>query len=810
MRIFLLLLLGLLLATPASALTRSPPPAAPPIPPAILGAALTVDQAEADLHRVASGLRSQALGDQDLKRRIAALPAIQAKLAEATDFLGPRLQDADARLAQLGPPPGAGQPPEDPEIASSRRNLAQFREAVDTELKQARLLSVEAGQINSDLADRLRKNFTARLWAQSRSVFDLGLWQGFAANLPADLGRLTPASNAELRQIAAPVQPLGNRVGLGLALLAALGLLGPARVVLNRLGYRQAPHLAPQSRLRRSALAVWLVLVAALSPLLAGLLLRAALTNTGASTPTFDRLLAELVVAAVVACSIEGLGRALLSPGHPSWRLAPLPDGVATRLAPFPGLIGAIVGLATLVTGFNGILGASSATSEASDCLGVLLEIAVLGAALAAAGLARSAHIAPSVSPEATPHAQSRWPWAAAALMAWLALGVALVSVLFGYLAMASFLTRETIWIAVVLAGLFLFLSFVDDLFPALMSPAFPIGRLVQTAVGFSDHALEQIGVLLSGLFRVLLLIVGWAAILARFGASVDDVIARITSPSLVIRLGQLSISPGAILGGVAVFLLGVVITRAVRRWLEVRYLPKTRLDLGVRTSLAAGVSYLGVVVAVLLACAYLGLSLDRIALLASALSVGIGFGLQAIIGNFVSGLILLVERPVKVGDWIAIGDLEGDVRRINIRATEIEMADKSKLIVPNSDLISKTVRNVTHNSALGRVKIVLKTVNAADPGVVRDILLTEIQGHAEVLAEPAPAVYLTDVRDGGLEFSAFAYVASARQAYRVKSELLFQIVPELKARSIVLATPAPVINVAIPDRPIEPTLPSS
>ncbi len=802
---------GLSLAAPANALTRPThaPPAGPPsIPPAILGAALAVDQAEADLHRVASGLRSQALDDQDLKARIAALPSIQAKLAEATGFLTPRLDDVDARLAQLGPAPGAGQPPEDPEIANSRRNLVQFREAVDTELKQARLLSVAAGQINSDLADRLRKNFTARLWAQGRSVFDLGLWQGFAANLPADLGRLAAASDAEVRQIAAPNQPIGNRVGLGLAMLAALGLLGPARVTLNRLGYRWTPHLAPQSRFRRSALAVWLVLVAALSPLVAGLLVRTALANTVASTPLFDRLLAELVVATVFACSIEGLGRALLSAGHPSWRLAPLADGIATRLGPFPGLVGAIVGLATLVTGLNEILGASSATSEASDCLGVLLEIAVIGAALAVAGLARSAHLASSASPDAAPHAESRWPWVVAAVMAWLALGVALVSVLFGYLAMASFLTRETIWIAAVLAGLFLFLNFVDDLFPALMSPTSPIGRLVQTAVGFSDHTLEQIGVLLSGLFRLLLLIMGWAAILARFGASVDDVIARITSTSLVIRLGQLSISPGAILGGLAVFLLGVVITRAVRRWLEFRYLPKTRLDLGVRTSLAAGVSYLGVVVAVLLACAYLGLSLDRIALLASALSVGIGFGLQAIIGNFVSGLILLVERPVKVGDWIAIGDLEGDVRRINIRATEIEMTDRSKLIVPNSDLISKTVRNVTHNSALGRVRIVLKTENAADPALVRDILLAEIQGHSEVLAEPAAVVFLTDVRDGSLEFSAFAFVASARLAYRVKSELLFQIVPALKSHGVVLANPTPVINVGMSDRPIEPTSP--
>lgn len=775
-----------------------------------MSAALEVDQAEADLRRIASGLRSQALGDQELNGRIAALPAIQAKLVEATGSLAPRLQDADARLAQLGAAPSAGQPPEDPEIANSRRNLTQFRQAVDTELKQARLLSVEAEQINSALAERLRKNFTARLWAHSPSVLDVALWQEFAANVPADLGRLAAALQAELRLLAAPDQPIGNLVVLGLAALAAVGLLGPVRLILNRLGYRQASQLAAESRLRRSALAVWRVLIAALSPLVAGLLLRAVLTDIGASTPSFDRILFQLIVAAVFACSIDGLGRALLSPRHPSWRLAPFPDAVVTPLALFPGLIGTTVGLTALATGLNAILGVSSATSAASDCLGILFEIAVLGAALVIASLARSAHLASCATPESTAQPEARWPWVVAALAAWLTLSVALLALLFGYVAMASFLTRETIWIATVLAGLFLFLRFVDDLFPALMAPSAPVGRFAQRAVGFSDDALEQIGVLLSGLFRLLLLVVGWAAILARFGASVDDVVSRITSTSLVIRLGQLSISPGAILGGLAVFLLGVVITRAVRRWFEFRYLPKTRLDLGVRTSLAAGVSYLGVLVAILVACAYLGLSLDRIALLASALSVGIGFGLQAIIGNFVSGLILLVERPLKVGDWIAIGDLEGDVRRINIRATEIEMPDKSKLIVPNSDLISKTVRNVTHAGALGRVKIVLKTVNDADPANVRDILLAEMGDHDEVLADPAAAVFLTDVRDGALEFSAFAYVASARQAYRVKSELLFRIVPALKSRGIVLADPTPVVHVAIPHRLIEATSPSS
>jgi potassium efflux system protein len=765
-----------------------------------------VDQAEADLHAVTSGLRTQALDDHELKARIAAIPPIQAKLANALSALEPRLQDADARLAQLGPAPSPGQPAEDPEIANNRRNLGRFRQAVDTEVKQARLLSVEADQVSDDLATRLTKNFTTRLWAQSRSALDPALWAEFASAFPNDIGRLPTAFTSERQQFGADGRTGERLLAMGLAVLAALLLVGPARVALNRLGYRIAPKLAPESRLRRSALALWLVLVAALTPLLAGLMIRGVLSSTGAITPTFDRLLILVIKVTVFAAALEGLGRALLSPGRPSWRMAPLPDAIVARLAPFPWLIGVTAALASLIAGLDTTLGSSAATSAAADCLAVLVQLAALGGALAMTGRARTAHVA---SPElsAPHHGESSWPWVGAVLIAWLALIAALLSAISGYLTMASFLTREIIWIAAVLAMLFLLLRFVDDLFPALLSPASAVGRLVRGAVSLSDHALEQIGVLLSGLFRLLLLIFSWSAILAPFGASVDDVLARVTSTSLVITLGKVSISPGVVLGGAAVLALGLFATRAVRGWLEQRYLPKTRMDVGVRTSIAAAVTYLGALVAILAACAYLGVSLDRLALLASALSVGIGFGLQSIIGNFVSGLILLAERPVKVGDWIAIGEMEGDVKRINIRATEIEMMDKSKLIVPNSDLISKTVRNVTHSGALGRVKIVLRTEHEADPGLVRELLLARLQGHPEVLSEPAAAVYLTDVRDGGLEFTALAYVASARQAYRVKSELLFQIVPDLKGKGVALANTTPVVNVGLTDRPIEPAL---
>jgi small-conductance mechanosensitive channel len=233
-------------------------------------------------------------------------------------------------------------------------------------------------------------------------------------------------------------------------------------------------------------------------------------------------------------------------------------------------------------------------------------------------------------------------------------------------------------------------------------------------------------------------LLFGWVTILAPFGASADDIVGRVTTTSWVLHVGQVAISPGAILGGLALFAAGLLATRGVRGWLESRYLPKTGMDVGVRTSLAAAVSYAGVIVAILLAFAYLGL-------------------------NFVSGLILLVERPIKVGDWIAIGDLEGDVKAINIRATEIEMLDRSKLIVPNSDLISKTVRNVTHGASAARLRITLRTDTNVDPAAMRELMLGRIKAHPEILDQPPPGVFLSDVRDGALEFTASRAICCSR-----------------------------------------------
>ncbi|MDB5480752.1 MAG: mscM [Caulobacteraceae bacterium] len=789
MRLVVLLLLWLALAAPGRAQVAAPPAPDP--------AAAVLAQARSDLRDVTAGLQARTLPDSDIESRLARIPPIQARLGDVLSTLTPRQQNLKARLAQLGSPPAAGQPPEDPQTVQLRRDLARRLATVNGEVAQARLLTLTADQISAELSDRLRGNFAARLWTRTRSILDPLLWRDFAGALPGDIARLARAADEEGDQ-AAPVAKKPRSLAIVvLAVLGGLILVGPARVFLNRLGYRRAARAGGPPRLRRMVLALWLVLVATLTPLFAGLLIRAALIEVDALTPDMAKVTALLIQVSVFAAFLAGLGRAMLSPGRPEWRLAPVPETIVARLAPFPGLIGTTAALSTFFAGLNTLLGASLSSRIASDCLTLLIEMAAVGGALAAVGRARLAGRALNASPSAA-DAESRAPWLLATLAAWIALVVALVALLVGYLALASFLMRETVWIGAVLALLSLLLRLADDLFPTLLSPASPVGGALETTVGLSRSSLEQLGVLLSGLARLLLLLLAWAAALAPFGASADDILRRFTATNFVVKLGLVAISPGAILGGIALFLAGLFITRAIRRWLEVRYLPKTGLDVGLRTSLAAGVTYLGALIAILAAFAYLGLSVAQIALFASALSVGIGFGLQAIIGNFVSGLILLAERPIRVGDWIAIGDLEGDVRKISIRATEIEMMDRSRLIVPNSELVSKIVRNVTHLEALGRVRIVLKVDVGADPAQVSDIVMHRLRDHPEVLAEPAPVVFMTDARDGALEFTAFGYLTSPRQAYAVKSELLFQIVPDLKAANIGLASQASTVRVVL------------
>jgi len=331
----------------------------------------------------------------------------------------------------------------------------------------------------------------------------------------------------------------------------------------------------------------------------------------------------------------------------------------------------------------------------------------------------------------------------------------------------------------------------LDDAFTAAFAPAAaPAGAAVPLDEG-GIRVRAQAGVLLSAIARLGVVLFALVLVAAPFGQGPDELLQRAGQLRNGLAIGELKLQPAAVLQAILVFILATVGVRLLQRWLRDRFLPTTGLDAAMRDSATTLLGFVGTVAALAFALSAIGLGLERIAWVASALSVGIGFGLQAVVSNFVSGLILLAERPVKVGDWVSLSGVEGDIRRINVRATEIQMGDRSTVIVPNSEFITKIVRNVTLANPLGQVSFKLPMALDTDVVKVRDIILKVFEDHEGVLAEPPPKVFLESVENERLIFAANGAVASPRQSYSVKSALLFETLARLRAIGQFPAKPA-------------------
>ena len=365
---------------------------------------------------------------------------------------------------------------------------------------------------------------------------------------------------------------------------------------------------------------------------------------------------------------------------------------------------------------------------------------------------------------------------------------VTVLAVVTGFIALAGTLAQQMVWSGVVIASTYLLVQLSDDLCEALLSSKGRCGARIHATLGLEARLLDQSAALASGALRVTLFFYMVIALMAPLGTNPDELFQRGSSVDRSLKIGDLTLAPQALLTALTVVCAGFVAIRILKRWLLTRYFPHTALEPGMQSSIVTLLGYVGGVVVIAVALAGLGISVERIAWVASALSVGIGFGLQTIVQNFISGLILLAERPVKVGDWVVLGDTKGDVRRVNVRATEIRLWDRSTMIVPNSQLIAQNVRNVTRTGALGRVLIQLPMPLDIDAGRVRELLLPILAAHPATLETPAPAVLLDSVLGGTTNFLLVAYVSGPRAASGVKSELLFQVLDALRTAGITLS----------------------
>lgn len=761
----------------------------------------TLDAARSLVDKVQKRIGDQAAAlpsDAELQEMRAAVQDVQSKAESLAATIDPQLASVRARLAELGAPPESA---ETRDVHAQRTQLEKNQATLDSQLKLARLLVVESGQLAEQIIKLRRSRFQAQLGERSSSPLAPAFWADLAYDWPRDATRLSSLAD----DLMAFWQAIPGWSVAAMA-LATFVVFGMRAWVRRRLVHIAATHVAP-GRLRRSLHAVTVVLLAVAAPTLIAWAWRAISLGSvpdDAASDTVRTLLYWMVGAVAFGGLVTGVSRALLQPTHASWRLLFIPDEVASALRWMPSTMGVLIVVCWMMVTVAILTNLGLAASVAVDCSVTLVLSVALFMALMQGRRARKRWA--RASEEGVGQLLPFW-WTGLLAIVWIFLVVGMVATFAGFVPLGSFLIRQLIWSILILSIAYLLAVLVKDACNVLL---YLIERNAQAsnAMPSATRIRSQAVVLLSGAGRVAIYALALVTLLVPFGEGPEDWLRRVTQLYEGIPVGEMNIRPTSVLMALGVLVFGMGMVKGLKRWFADSYLPTTSLDAGMRVSTATLFGYIGYVVVVASAMTAVGIGLERVAWVASALSVGIGFGLQAVVQNFVSGLILLAERPVKVGDWVSLGGLEGDIRRINVRATEIQMGDRSTVIVPNSEFITKIVRNVTLANPLGRVQFSLSLPVSTDAERARDIMLAALQEEEGILDDPAPSVNFDRIDSSGMVFILTGYAGSPRVTGGIRSRLLFSIVARLREAGLPLVTPASISFVG--DAPSVPSIAAS
>ncbi|HEK0910232.1 TPA: mechanosensitive ion channel family protein [Pseudomonas putida] len=775
-----ILALLLWVATPAWSAPATPVSSLAAAEQQVLDEDASLDQLSDRLDQIRQGVTSNANDDLLSQLRQSALQVQRQADALATQ----RTADVarlDDQLNVLGPV----QPEEAESLTRQRQQLDRQKKALVAEQTEATQLTQSARDLSTQIVNLRRSLFNSQITSRAASPLSPAFWSSLIRPTDEDVARLRDL-RGEAADAVASALSAEHRWLFITALVAAVLVWTLVRKVLERLLADAMIRWLPEGRLRRSALALSVALATLATIAGSVSLLRWGLESSAELGADLASLTNHVLTLVVFSAFISGLGRAMLMLQRPSWRLPPIPDEVASALGWFPQALALALVLLLTQERINSVIGTSLALTLATNGLTALVVSLLFVAVLVRYrrtrrqhGLERPAGLAGLI-----PFVVVVWVIAI------------LLALLTGYLTLAYFLTAKLLWISVVAVCAYLLVTVFGDLCETLLSPRQPGGLALASALGLQQRHQAQASTVLAGIGRTVLLFI--AALLAFMpsGTSPGELLLSLADwdGSGGKILGNLNIVPQDIFLALAIFFGGLFAIRVVKRWLSERLLPETDMDAGMRASLVTLVGYLGFLFLAMLVMSTLHINLTSLTWVVSALSVGIGFGLQQIVQNFISGLILLTERPVKVGDWVSLAGVEGDIRRINVRATEIQMSDRSTVIVPNSQFISQNVRNVTMANALGVVGVTLTLPLETDANHVRELLLQAYRDHEAILDAPAPSVTFKDLTASGMVLSASGYVAGPRQVSGARSDLLFAILGRLREEGIALSSPQSMV----------------
>ncbi len=739
------------------------------------------ESVRAQMKAVQAVVGTDGVDDAQLQQQRSAIDALKLDSAAEIKKLGGPLNEVQEQLKRLGPAPEAGTS-EAPAMAAQRRLLDTRVARLVASQTQLELIQVEADQTVTRILSLQRDRFFDRIFRSDKSILNPGLWvetwsgaRQFASRISDLLARwwITVRDDAN--------------VG-GLLLLPAAGLLLVSvwQFIKRRVRSRfkaadtddEPQQMSALPRLMRVAAGLLAVLTFVV---LGNALLMAALDLANLMTLRVQPLFNAVASVFSVVVFNTGLAYLLCSPRRPEARLIAVDDRAASSLP-------VLIGLTSLVYEVSGEL------RDVSNLLNLPVNLTAGQIALSSAAMiALLAIILIVLRRQANREVASGQAyyltWFMQSLpLIWVLLGASAFALVIGYLSLSYFIVGN-IFDTALFAVVFAIIHYLADAMSgSLLDPASRLGTFFRGVVGLSERGISRLSLLFRTGVDIMLVLIAIPVLVAIWALTWVDVTSIYAGFFNGFSIGNISLSPWGILVALAVLALGVLLTRFVTGWLQRRVLAETTMDHGVQASITTASSYAGYIIAAALALSAAGLDFSNIAIVAGALGVGIGFGLQSIVNNFVSGLILLAERPVRVGDWVVTTAGEGIVRKINVRSTEIETFDSCTVIVPNSNLVTDSVKNWTHRDTVGRFTVTVTVEGGSNADAVSEALREILRAHPKVLRYPEPQILLARIAAQGLEFELKGHVSDVFEAAKVASDIRLATTREFAARRIGIA----------------------
>jgi potassium-dependent mechanosensitive channel len=734
------------------------------------------------LDRLDNELARPRLRYAELNRFRDELQQLRSGIGDTWGKIEPRLNADREQIKLLGPVPAAGQPPEPDQTAAGRAELNYHFGLLSAAEAAVNANNVRVDNLFDKIQDIRRKNFTSALFQPIPGLYSYDTW----ANLPLYL----PDAAHRIRTLVGNWwNDPQNRADASYAALEALLIL----LLLSILSWRGIRRLrrwqgdGEPPYWRRASAAAGVILLRAL-PVVAPVVFLYAMIASSQNLPERLDWLFYLTAQSIVIVFVVGaLVTTAFAPRAPQWRLIAVSDARAARICGLVLSLAFVYSLTSLLYGVTRLVQAPFALTIA-----VALPSSLLLSGIVVALLRTTRGGDADAAPTARLFRIIR-------VIVWIIVAATVVGSLTGYLPLARFLGQQLIVTGSILALVYLLLLWVDGFVHWLGDDDTAVGRWLSNSS--RPEWREQLALPLSLIMKFAVLVLAVPFLMLQWGYSWPDIREWYRQLFFGLRIGSTEVTIGALLASIVVFGLGYAAARLFQGWLDAQVLRPAGISGGVRNSIRTGVGYVGIIIAAVVAFSYAGFNLSSLAIVAGALSVGIGFGLQNLVNNFVSGIILLAERPIRVGDLVLAGGEQGHVRKISVRSTEIETADGANVLIPNSFFISEKVKNWTFRNNISRITISIGVAYGSDPRQVRAAMLGVAQKHAEVLRMPAPAVTLDEFGAANIGFTLYAFVADVEKAGSIRTDLAIAILDAFAAAGIAVPSGQNEITIRNLDR---------